>query len=51
MIALSGLAKNYRTPFNVLMVAQVRVTGGQPLPAGQLDLFVQPTVTFEILGH
>jgi hypothetical protein len=49
--ALSALAKDYRTPFNVLVVAHVLVTGGEPVPAGKLDLFVQPTVTFEILGH
>jgi hypothetical protein len=48
---LSTLAKDYRTPFNVLVVAHVRVQGGGPIPAGKLDLFVQPTVTFEILGH
>jgi hypothetical protein len=48
---LATLARDYRTPFNVLVVAHVTVASGQPFPAGQLDLFVQPTVSFDIIGH
>jgi len=46
--ALGALAKDYRTPFNVLVVAHVTVHAGDPLPSGKLDLFIQPVVAFQV---
>lgn len=47
--ALAMLAKDFRTPFNVLVVSHVTVKGGDPIPSGKLDLFLQPTVAFEVI--
>jgi hypothetical protein len=46
--ALALLAKEYRTPFNVIAVAHVIAHAGDPLPAGKLDLVVQPVLLFSI---
>jgi hypothetical protein len=46
--ALSTLAADYRTPFNVLVVAHMTVKSGDPVPAGKIDLFVQPAIAFHI---
>ena len=45
---LGRLAKDYRNPFNVLVVARLVLRGGSPLPSGKLDLFVQPQIAFGI---
>jgi hypothetical protein len=47
--ALAMLAKSYQTPFNVLVVAHLEVHGGDPIPSGLLDLFVQPSLAFEVI--
>jgi hypothetical protein len=47
--ALGNLAKDYATPFNVVVVTHLVVHGADPIPAGKLDLFVQPTVAFEVI--
>ncbi len=46
--ALAILAKDYRTPFNVIVVAHVIVHAGDALPAGTIDVFVQPVLAFGI---
>jgi hypothetical protein len=46
--ALGILARDYRTPFNVLVVAHVVAHAGEQLPAGKLDLYVQPVIAFGI---
>ncbi len=46
--ALGALAKDYRTPFNVLVVSHLTVHAGDPVPSGKLDLFLQPVVAFEV---
>ncbi|MSP59942.1 MAG: hypothetical protein EXR72_06305 [Myxococcales bacterium] len=46
--ALATFAKSFRTPFHVLAVAHVVVAAGQPVPAGKIDLYVQPVVAFKI---
>jgi hypothetical protein len=46
--ALGTFAKNYATPFNILVVAHLTVQSGQAVPAGKLDLFVQPQLSFGI---
>jgi hypothetical protein len=46
--ALSTLAADYRTPFQVLVVAHMTVKSGDPLPAGKIDLFVQPAIAFHV---
>jgi hypothetical protein len=43
---LGTLAKNIKTPFTVLLVAHFTVAGGQPIPGGALDLFLQPQIAF-----
>jgi hypothetical protein len=45
---LSILAKDYRTPFNVIAVAHVILHAGEAVPAGMIDLFVQPVLAFGI---
>ncbi len=47
--ALSMLAKSFQTPLGLLAVAKVVVHGGQPVPGGAIDLFVQPTLTFALI--
>ena len=47
--SLGTFARSFKTPFNVLAVAQIIVHGGDPIPSGRIDLFVQPTVAFKII--
>jgi hypothetical protein len=47
--ALAGLAKNYKTPFNLIIDATLMAKGGEPLPAGSLGLTVRPTIAIYIL--
>ena len=44
--ALGMFAKTYKTPFTVLIVTSLVVHGGEPVPAGKLDLSVQPELSF-----
>jgi hypothetical protein len=46
---LAMLAKDYKVPFNVLVVSHVAVKGGDPVPSGKLDLYLQPAVAFEVI--
>ena len=46
--ALGLFAKDFRTPFNLIIAGKVTVPGGQPAPGGKVDLFVQPVVAFKI---
>src|SRR5437588_517410 len=41
---LATLAKDYKTPFNVLAVIHHSVSSGQPVPSGKIDVFVQPEI-------
>ena len=43
---LATLARDFKTPFNVLLVAHLTVRGGEPFPSGVLDLFLQPVIAF-----
>lgn len=45
---LGTLARDFKTPFNVLLVAHLVLRGGDPFPSGELDLFVQPQIAFVI---
>jgi hypothetical protein len=48
--ALGEFVKNFKTtPFKIIVHAVVTATGGTPVPAGALDLFVRPSVTLSIL--
>jgi hypothetical protein len=38
--AFSAFAKSFRTPFNLISVARVRLTGGSPTPKGRADATV-----------
>ena len=44
--ALGNFAKNYKTPFNAIISTTLTVHAGEPVPAGKLDLFVQPELSF-----
>ena len=46
--ALGMFAKDYKTPFNVLVVAHLHFAPGDPLPGGKLDMWVMPEVAFGI---
>jgi hypothetical protein len=45
---LSTLAKSFKTPFNVIVVGHLTIAGGEPLPGGKLDAFVQPVIGFHL---
>jgi hypothetical protein len=45
---LATLAKDYQTPFKVILVGHLTITGGQPIPAGTLDLVLQPVIGFHL---
>jgi hypothetical protein len=42
------LAKTYSTPFNIIVVGHLTLSGGEPFPAGSLDLFLQPVLGFQL---
>lgn len=44
--ALGVLAREVRTPFNFIIGAAIVVRGGQAVPAGKIDFFVQPVLSF-----
>lgn len=46
--ALSVLAKDYKTPFNVLLVGHLTLAGGTPIPQGKVDMFMQPVLGFHL---
>lgn len=45
---LETLAKSFKTPFSILVVGHLTISGGQPLPGGKIDLFVEPVVGFHL---
>ena len=47
--ALAAFVKDYKTPFQFIAHTEIIAHGGDPLPVGTLDFFVQPTVSFSIL--
>jgi len=47
--ALGNFAKNYKTPFQIIVHTILTATGGEPIPAGLIDLWVDPVVTFVIV--
>ena len=47
--ALATFAQSYKTPFQIIVHAIVTASGGQPIPAGLIDLFVDPSVEFVIV--
>jgi hypothetical protein len=47
--ALGNFAKDYKTPFQIIVHTVLTATGGQPIPAGLIDLWVDPVVTFVIV--
>jgi hypothetical protein len=47
--ALGNFAKDYKTPFLIIVHTVLTATGGQPIPAGLIDLWVDPVVTFAIV--
>jgi hypothetical protein len=48
--ALQDFIKNYKqAPFQVIVHAVITATGGQPIPAGAIDLRVSPHATLSIL--
>jgi hypothetical protein len=47
---LAGLVKNYKTsPFKIIAHTIVTASGGTPVPAGTIDLFVRASVTLNVL--
>jgi hypothetical protein len=42
------LAKDFQTPFNIILSADLTVGGGSPFPQGTLDLFVSPEIDFHL---
>jgi hypothetical protein len=46
--AFATLAKNYKTPFNVLLVGHLTLAGGVAFPQGKVDLFLQPVIGFHL---
>jgi hypothetical protein len=47
--ALAGFVKAYQTPFQFIAHATIIARGGDPLPAGSIDYYVHPSVSFSIL--
>lgn len=48
--ALGDFIKNFKAaPFQLIVRATLRAEGGTPVPAGTIDLFVRPRITFSIL--
>jgi hypothetical protein len=42
------LARNYKTPFNVILVGHLTIAGGISFPQGKMDLFLQPVIGFHL---
>jgi hypothetical protein len=42
------LAKDFKTPFNIIVVGHLSVAGGSAFPSGKLDLFLQPVIGFHL---
>jgi hypothetical protein len=47
--ALQALAKDYKTPFQVIAHTVMVAMPGTPLPSGMIDFYVRPTVGLSIL--
>jgi hypothetical protein len=47
--ALGEFAKNYKTPFQIIVHTTLTASGGEPIPSGLIDLWVDPVVTFVIV--
>ena len=46
--ALANFAKDFKTPFTLIVHSKMTVRGGDPIPAGMLDLFVRPRLSIGI---
>lgn len=46
--ALANFAKDFKTPFTVIVHGKMTVRGGEPIPSGMLDLFVRPRISLSI---
>ncbi len=46
--ALASFAKDFKTPFALLVHGKMTVRGGEPIPSGMLDLFVRPRLSIGI---
>jgi hypothetical protein len=44
----STLAKDFKTPFNIIVVGHLSVAGGSAFPSGKLDLLLQPVLGFHL---
>jgi hypothetical protein len=42
------LAKDFQTPFNIILSADLTISGGTAFPQGTLDLFVSPEIDFHL---
>jgi hypothetical protein len=42
------LAKDFQTPFNIILSADLTIGGGSPFPHGSIDLFMQPELAFHL---
>jgi hypothetical protein len=47
--ALGDFAKNFGTPFQVMAHAVVIAKGGDPVPSGNIDFYIRPTIGLSIL--
>lgn len=45
---LGTFARDYKTPFSILVAGKITVSGGQPMPAGRIDMSLQPQLEFSI---
>ncbi len=42
------LAKTFQTPFNIIVVGHLTLSGGESFPSGKPDLFLQPVIGFHL---
>lgn len=45
---LATLAKDFKKPFNIIIVGHLTIAGGEAVPSGKIDLFLQPVIGFHI---
>lgn len=45
---LATLAKDLKSPFNVIIVGHLTINAGDAIPSGAIDLFVQPVIGFHL---
>jgi hypothetical protein len=46
---LKDYVKDYKKPFKLIVHTSLTATGGTPIPSGDLDFYIRPTVTLSIL--